>query len=174
MFFVSSISIGLAMIIFESSMSSRYFGRGLEIHLLEKLGRAIPVALGVYAALKFAELILSGKAALLFGSGLHSVLFWAEIVIGIIIPLVLFASAANRKNPRTLLTGAIILLLGMILNRFNVSWFGIARLEDVSYVPSLAEISISAAIFSFGIMAFGLAARYLPLFADEESASAHA
>jgi Ni/Fe-hydrogenase subunit HybB-like protein len=174
MFFVSSISIGLAMIIFESSMSSRYFGRGLEIHLLEKLGKAIPVALGVYGVLKFAELILSGKAGYLFGSGLNSLLFWAEIIIGVLIPLVLFASPARRKNPRTLLTGAIILLLGMILNRFNVSWFGIQRLEDVSYIPSLAEVSISAAIFSFGILAFGLAARYLPLFEDEESASAHA
>jgi Ni/Fe-hydrogenase subunit HybB-like protein len=82
MFFVSSISIGLAMIIFESSMSSRYFGRGLEIHLLEKLGKAIPVALGIYAVLKFAELLRSGEAGLLFGGGLHSLLFWAEIVIG--------------------------------------------------------------------------------------------
>jgi hypothetical protein len=62
----------------------------------------------------------------------------------------------------------------MILNRFNVSWFGIQRLEEVSYIPSLGELSISAAIFSFGIMAFGLAARYLPLFEDEEAASAHA
>ena len=119
-------------------------------------------------------MILSGNASHLFGSGLHSVLFWAEIIIGVIIPLILFASAANRKNPRVLLTGAIVLLLGMILNRFNVSWFGIERLEDVSYIPSLAELSISAAIFSFGIMAFGLAARYLPLFEDEEHASAHA
>jgi Ni/Fe-hydrogenase subunit HybB-like protein len=162
------------MIIFESSMSSRYFGRGLELHLLEKLGKAIPVALGVYAALKFAELILSGKAGLLLGSGLYSVLFWAEIVIGVIIPLILFASPANRKDPRALLTGAIILLLGMILNRFNVSWFGIERLESVSYIPSLGELSISAAIFSFGIMAFGLAARFLPLFEDGENASARA
>lgn len=174
LFFVSSIAIGLAMIIFESSMSSRYFGRGLEIHLLEKLGRAIPVALGVYAVLKFAELILSGKAARLFTSGLYGTLFWAEIAIGVVIPMVLFASAENRKKPRMLLAGAIVLLLGMILNRFNVSWFGIQRLEEVSYIPSLAELSISAAIFSFGIMAFGLAARYLPLFEDEEAAAAHA
>jgi len=174
MFFVSSIPIGLAMIIFESSMSSRYFGRGLEIHLLEKLGKAIPVALGIYAALKFAELIASGKVGRLFADGLYSLLFWVEIIIGVVIPMILFASAENRRKPRVLLTGAIVLLLGMILNRFNVSWFGIQRLEDVSYIPSLAELSISAAIFSFGIMAFGLAARYLPLFEDEEPAQAQA
>ena len=43
MFFISAISVGLAMIIFESSLSSRYFKRGLEIHLLAKLAKAIPV-----------------------------------------------------------------------------------------------------------------------------------
>jgi membrane protein implicated in regulation of membrane protease activity len=66
-----------------------------------------------------------------------------------------------------MLIGAIILLIGMILNRFNVSWFAVSHLTDVSYFPSLPEVSISLAIFSFGILAFALAARYLPLFEDE-------
>jgi len=52
LFFLSAISIGLAMTIFESSLSSRYFHRGLEIHLLEKLAAAIPVALVVYSLVK--------------------------------------------------------------------------------------------------------------------------
>jgi Ni/Fe-hydrogenase subunit HybB-like protein len=169
MFFVSAVSIGLAMVIFESSMSSRYFKRGLELHLLERLARVIPYALGIYALLKFAQLFLDGKLSLLFSSGLYSLLFGAEIIIGVLIPGIIFASPRNRTNPRTLLVGAIILLLGMILNRFNVSWLGIQRLQDVSYIPSLMELSISAAIFAFGILAFGLAARYLPLFEDSEA-----
>ena len=86
MFFVSSISIGLAMIIFESSMSSRYFKRGLEIHLLEKIARAIPIALGSYAALKFGQLILGGGAGYLLTSGRYSLLFWAEIIVGVVAP----------------------------------------------------------------------------------------
>jgi len=172
MFFVSSISIGLAMIIFESSLSSRYLQRGLEAHLLEKLARAVPVALGVYLALKFSQLILSGNLRYVFGSGVQSALFWAEIIVGVAIPVVLFSSQRNRRNPRMLLIGAIILLVGMILNRFNVSWFGIQRLENLPYFPSLMEVSISAAIFSFGLLVFGLAARYLPLFEDAEATTA--
>ena len=31
-FFISAIAVGLAMMIFESSMSSKYFGRQLELH----------------------------------------------------------------------------------------------------------------------------------------------
>jgi Ni/Fe-hydrogenase subunit HybB-like protein len=173
MFFVSSISIGLAMIIFESSLSSRhFFGKFLETDLLAKLAKAIPPAVGVYAILKFGQLVLGGNSGFLFRGGILSVLFWAEIILGVVIPAIIFLVPRNRQNPRTLLIGAIILLFGMILNRFNVSWFGIQRLQDVGYVPSLAEISISAAIFSFGIMAFGLAARYLPVFEDPEATAA--
>jgi Ni/Fe-hydrogenase subunit HybB-like protein len=170
LFFISAVAIGLAMIILESSLSSRYFHRGLEVHLLEKLAKAIPIVLGSYLALKFGQLALAGNLKYLFGSGLMSVLFWTEIVLGSLVPLLIFSFRHNRQNPRTLLFGSVLLLLGMILNRFDVSWLGIHRLADVGYAPSLMELSISAAIFSFGILAFGLAARYLPLFEDAENA----
>src|SRR5512141_384987 len=60
MFFLSSVPIGLALVIVESSLSSRYFHRGLETHLLEKLARAIPAALLVYLAVRFAQLGIAG------------------------------------------------------------------------------------------------------------------
>ena len=167
-FFLSSIPIGLAMIIVESSLSSRYFRRGLEIHLLEKLARAIPFALGLYLVARFMQLGLSGDLGYLFTSGSMSILFWLEIVIGSLIPLVLLSFKRVRQHPAALLTSAVMLLVGMILNRFDVSWLGIHRLLNVSYTPSLMELSISAAIFSFGILAFGLAAKYLPLFGEAE------
>lgn len=172
LFFVSSVPIGLAMIILESSLSSRYFHRGLEIDLLDKIARAIPIAAAVYLVLKFGQLALAGSLKYLFTSGMMSVLFWAEILVGSLLPGVLFSIKANRRKPRTLLTGAIVLLLGMILNRFDVSWLGVHRLTNAGYFPSLMELSISAAIFSFGILAFGLIARYLPLFEGPEHPTA--
>jgi Ni/Fe-hydrogenase subunit HybB-like protein len=178
MFFVSAVAIGLAMIILESSLSSRYFKRGLETHLLEKLAAAIPVVLGIYLVLKFGELAWASKLGLLFTSGWMSVLFWAEILLSSAIPLVWFAFKTNRQNQNTLLAGAIVLLLGMILNRFDVSWFAVKHpdplyylptfMSNVHYLPTLPEISISLGIFSAGILAFGLAAKYLPVFEDEE------
>ncbi len=61
MFFVSAVGIGLAMIILESSLSSRYFKHGLEAHLLEKLAAGIPIVLGIYLLLKFGELAACGR-----------------------------------------------------------------------------------------------------------------
>jgi Ni/Fe-hydrogenase subunit HybB-like protein len=179
MFFTSAISIGLTMIILESSLSSRYFQRGLEIHLLDKLAKVIPVVLAVYGLLKFGELAWAGDLKYLFTSGLMSILFWAEIIIGVAIPSILFSLKRVRQNPNALLAGAIILLLGMILNRFNVSWFGVTHpdpmfylptfMSNVHYFPTLPEISVSLGIFSAGILAFGLAAKYLPVFDQEET-----
>ena len=164
LFFVSAVAIGLAMVIIESSLSSLAFQRGLEVDLLERLAKAIPLVLGLYLFLKFGDLIFSGDLHYLFASGTMSILFWAEIVIGTLTPMLLFLWRSMRRNPTGLLVGASSLVFGMILNRFNVSWFAIHRLANVSYTPSWMEISISAAIFAAGILAFSLAARYLPLF----------
>jgi len=182
LFFISAVSIGLAMIIFESSVSSRYFHRGLEIHLLEKLARAIPIVLAIYLVVRFTQLALANDLKYLFNSGLMSILFWTEIIVGSVIPLIMFALKRIRQSPNGLLIGSIVLLVGMILNRFDVSWFAVRHPDPLTYIPtfmasnahyipSLPEISVSVGIFSAGILAFGLAARYLPLFEDEEKSN---
>jgi len=177
MFFITAIAIGLAMILLESSLSSRYFKRGLEVHLLEKLARAIPIVLAVYLVLRFGELAFAGDLHYLFTSGWMSVLFWAEILIGTLIPIVWFSIKKNRQSDNGLLIGAIILLLGMVLNRFDVSWFAVkhpdplfylpAFMSNVHYLPTLPEVAVSVGIFSAGILAFGLAVKYLPIFEPE-------
>ena len=177
LFFISAVSIGLSMIILESTLSSRYFHRGLEIHLLEKLAKAIPIVLGIYALVRLGELVIAGDLKYLFTSGMMSVLFWTEIIIGVIVPMILFSIKRVRQSGSGLLISAIILLLGMILNRFNVSWFAVKHpdpltylpnfMGNVHYIPSLPEVLVSIGIFSFGILAFGLAAKYLPVFEEE-------
>jgi Ni/Fe-hydrogenase subunit HybB-like protein len=178
LFFISAISIGLSMIIFESSLSSRYFHRGLETHLLEKLAKTIPIVLVIYGLVKFSQLTMAGNLQYLFTSGLMSILFWAEIIIGVIIPIILFSFKRIRQNANGLLIGALFVLFGMILNRFDVSWFAVQHSDpltylpvfmgNIKYVPTLAEIAVSIGIFSAGILAFGLAAKYLPVFEQEE------
>jgi Ni/Fe-hydrogenase subunit HybB-like protein len=176
-FFISAIAIGIGMVILESSLSSRYFKRGLELDLLEKLARGIPVIIGIYLLVKFGEIFIAGDAHYLFASGWMSVLFWIEILIGAIIPLVLFSIERIRRDVNGILISAIVLLVGMILNRFDVSWFAVRHPDSLTYLPtfmanhlhywpSLPEVSVSIGIFSAGILVFGLIAKYFPLFDD--------
>jgi Ni/Fe-hydrogenase subunit HybB-like protein len=177
MFFVSAVNVGLGMIILESSLSSRAFHRSLETHLLKKLAIADIYVLGFYFVLKFGELAIAGELQYLFTSGLMSVLFWAEIMLGVVIPIYLFSQRSIRESSKGLLIGSIFIVAGLMLNRFNVSWLGIQRVDPMTYVPSimgkvsyfpnLPEVMVSVGIVSFGVLVFSLAARYLPLFAAE-------
>ena len=179
LFFVSALAIGLGMIILESSLSSRYFKRGLESSLLEKLAKAIPIVLLIYFAIKFGELAYSGELNYLFSGGTMSTLFWVEILLSVFVPIAWFSFKRNRENPNRLLLGAVIMLVGMILNRFDVSWFAVRHpdplsyiptfMSNVHYLPTLPEISVSVGIFSAGILAFGLAVKYLPVFESEHA-----
>lgn len=180
LFFVSAVNVGLGMIILESSLSSSAFGHGLETHLLKKLAKADIYVLLIYLVLKFGDLAWSGELYLLFTSGLMSVLFWGEIIVGALIPIALFSQRSVRESPKGLLIGSIFVVVGLMFNRFNASWFGIKHADPLSYVPAfmgqvtyfptLPEISVSIGIVSAGVLAFTLAAKYLPLFEHGEHA----
>ncbi len=180
LFFVSAVNVGLGMIILESSLSASAFGQGLETHLLKKLAKADVYVLLIYLVLKFGDLAWSGELNLLFTSGLMSILFWGEIIVGAIIPIVLFSQRSVRESPKGLLIGSIFVVVGLMFNRFNASWFAIKHADPLSYVPAfmghvtyfptLPEISVSIGIVSAGVLAFTLAAKYLPLFEHGEQA----
>ena len=88
-FFLSAIAVGLAMTIFESSISSRAFGRQLELPIVREFGRVLMVVLSVYAILRFEDLFHRGMFKQLLVPKYEMYLFWLEITLAIIAPLVL-------------------------------------------------------------------------------------
>jgi Ni/Fe-hydrogenase subunit HybB-like protein len=167
-FFLTAVSVGLAMVILESSTSARAFHRGLELHLLSRLARAIPYVLGLYLVLRLGDLAASGKLGLLLPNQPLAILLWLELIGGAVIPIVLFSRRAVRQSPRGLLIGALLIIGGVMLNRFDVSLFAQQHLGGQGYLPSLGEFAISFGIVSGGILAFAFVAKFFPLFGDEE------
>ncbi len=176
LFFISALNVGLGMIIFESTLSSRAFGQGLETHLLKKLALADVYVSIIYLIVRFTQLTLAGNLKYLFTSGLMSVLFWAEITIASVIPIIIFSQKKLRENHNTLFLGSIFVVFGLMFGRFNVSWFAIKHpdpityiptfMSHVSYTPTIPEVLISFGIIAAGVLAFNLSAKYLPLFED--------
>jgi c(7)-type cytochrome triheme protein len=167
-FFISAIAGGLAMTIFESFMTRRAFGKSLEASLLRGMARVIVVVLAVYAVMRFQDLIARGNAHLMLQTTPESVLFWGEMGLGILLPLVLFALPRIRHSQTGLLFAAILTIMGFIVNRLNVAITGMAASSGVSYVPSWMELAITVSVVGVGFALFGLAVKHLPVFPREE------
>ncbi len=168
-FFLSAVAAGPSMVILESSISSRVFKRGLELDILGSFAKAIPFVLALYLVLKIADLGIAREFDDLFDGSRNSALFLAEMVGGVILPMVLFALPAVRRNGTTLLLAACLVVGGLIFNRINVGLLGFSRPADAaSYMPSWMEFFITFGIVAAGMIAFGLVARYLPLFTNAD------
>ncbi len=167
-FFITAIAAGLAMTIFESFMSFRAFGKRLEADLLEGLGRVIVVVLAVYAVWKLEDLASRGNFGLIFRVTPESVLFWGEMGLGVVLPMILFALPKVRQNEHGLFFAAMLTIMGFILNRLNVAITGMAASSGVSYFPSWMEFAVTMTIVALGFLLFALAVKYLPVFPPGE------
>jgi Ni/Fe-hydrogenase subunit HybB-like protein len=167
-FFISAIAVGLAMTIFESSMSSKYFGRQLELPILKELGRVMIVVLAVYGILRFEDLFHRGVLKQVFQPSYETWLFLLEISMAIVAPLILLSIKKVRETPTGLYISAILVVLGFITNRLNVSITGMETSAGLRYVPKWTEYGITAAIVAAGFALFGLAVKYLPIFPEEK------
>jgi len=169
-FFISAVAAGLAMTIFESFMSWRAFGRRLEGDVLRGLARIIVVMLGVYLAWRVEDLVGRGALGLAFQLTPESVMFWGEMVLGVLVPMVLFAIRRVRRSDQGLFFAAILTILGFIVNRLNVSITGMTASSGVSYVPSWMEFAVTLMIVGLGFVLFRMAVQYLPVFPAGEPA----
>jgi Ni/Fe-hydrogenase subunit HybB-like protein len=168
-FFLSAIAVGLAMTIFESSLSSKHFGLQLELPVLQELGRVLVVVLGVYGILRFEDLANRGALKLTIQPGYEMYLFWLEISLCIILPLLLLVQPKVRASANGLYLAAVLVVLGFITNRMNVSITGFEGSTGVRYFPKWTELAVTGMIIAAGFALFGLAVRYLPIFPKEEA-----
>ncbi len=172
-FYMSAIAVGCAMVIFESTLSSRTFKRGIEVDLLSQLAKVAVVMLSLYALFKVIDLKERNALGLLFAARPETYFYWFEIAVGIFAPVALFAQRRVRENPTGLFFGAVCVILGFVLNRMNITITGMERWAGVTYVPSWMEVSVTLAIVALGFVVFALAAKYLTLFkCDEEPKNA--
>jgi Ni/Fe-hydrogenase subunit HybB-like protein len=169
-FFISAVCVGLAMTIFESSMSSKHFGRQLELPLLRELGRVLAVALSVYAVLRFEDLYHRGVLGLLLKPSYEQGLFLLELALAIVIPLALLSQYKVRQSAGGLYLVAVLVVLGFVTNRLNVSITGMETSAGLHYVPKWTEVAVTGSIIAAGFALFGLAAKYLPIFPAEAAA----
>jgi Ni/Fe-hydrogenase subunit HybB-like protein len=73
-----------------------------------------------------------------------------------------------RATAGGLYVAAVLVVLGFITNRLNVSITGLESAAGMHYVPKWTEIAVTGAIIAVGFALFGLAVKYLPIFPAEQ------
>ena len=169
LFFASAAFGGLSMAIFVAVVSFRVFRRHLKLGLLSDLARIVSIMLGIYLVLKVGDLALAGELGLMFSQGWLSLLFLAEMVIGVIAPMIIFGTRRMRESGSGLFWGAGCVLVGLAINRTNVALLGLKAPGGAVYFPHWIEFAVAGASVAAGVLLFALAARLLPVFPEPQA-----
>lgn len=163
LFFLSAVTAGVAMTLFEVSFGSRILGHVVDMEILKGLGKGLVRLLALYLTVRLGDLLAEGKLELIFSGGLYSLIFLLELSIGVILPLILLSLPAVRKSRKALSWSSLPVVAGLVLHRFNVSLIALTPRIGTFYFPHLLEFVISVSIFAAGILAYIMASRYLPV-----------
>jgi Ni/Fe-hydrogenase subunit HybB-like protein len=173
LFLLSAVSVGYPMVIFESMIASRSFGRKPEMEVLTPLSRYIPLFLGIYLLAKASDLVIREAYPYLLEGSFQSFMFLAEMGLGVVLPFLLLLSERVRRSPAALFSCAVFIVLGVVLNRANV--FLVAYMPPYAtrpYVPAIGEIAVTAAMIAGLMLCYRLIVSFLPVLpAHEEGRS---
>lgn len=165
-FLITAIATGCSMVILESHLSFQAFGHRLEASVLRHLGRVLLVLLAFYLVLKIQDFTTRGVWNLMVLPRLETLVFWLEMLVGLVIPIVLLSIRRIRLSTTGLYVAAVFSIAGFLFNRLNVTITGMEASAGVRYIPSILEILITLAIVGTVIFLFALAVRYLPVFGE--------
>ena len=168
LFLVSSVFAGLAMVIFEGSISHKVFfdqlnDKKIKEHdgIIHGLSKICAGAMFAYLFLQFLVFI-HGKNWDLINTPM-GYWFLVEMIGFVFIPMLLFYYSYRRRNLFLVRLAAILTMIGVILNRLNVTVIGFRWDAAIHYVPSWMEIVVTLAVIFTEIWVFRWIIRRMPV-----------
>ncbi len=109
--------------------------------------------------------------------------WWFEILLGALIPAIIFLWPRTRRNRLALIVAGGLAGFGVIVYRWNMTLAGFVVPMDWSpgvadvlpintYVPSITEWGVAFGILAFWLLAWSLAARFLNLYPESDALNA--
>jgi Ni/Fe-hydrogenase subunit HybB-like protein len=143
-FLTSAIAVGFPIVIMESIIAGRSFGRKAEMHILTPLSRMIPYLIGAYIAFRFGDMLYRGSYVFLLDGSAASIVFWIEFGLLTIVPFCMFLTPDVRRSPSGLFIGAAMYIAGVVLNRCAVFFIAYQPpYADKPYVPAIGEFALT-------------------------------
>jgi Ni/Fe-hydrogenase subunit HybB-like protein len=179
-FFVTSVIAGLSMVIFESTLSHHYFHNKMdEAHkaghndLALGFGKAAAWVLAGYFIIKVIGVAVDNNWHYL-ATG-YGAWFLVEIIGFVALPALFYGIGVREKNTKVIRWTAAWTVLGIVVNRFNVSMVAFNyRLPAVDrYFPHWMEIGISVFIVTVGILVFRFIVTRMPIMYEHPDYEPH-
>jgi Ni/Fe-hydrogenase subunit HybB-like protein len=150
LFLISCVGMGYGVVVWEAAVSSAVFKRKRETSMLASLAGAMIVVNVLFLVLRFGDIIVNGKTALMFTEGFYSVLFWIEIAL-FVIPIFMFASKKARDDFGTIFRGSILMMLSGAMYRFDAYIVAYNPGSNWAYFPTLPELLITLGVVALEI-----------------------
>lgn len=179
-FFISSMFAGMSMVIFEGTLAHRWLHHKMdETHLAEAegvvlgFGKAASFVMMGYIGIKLIGLAVDNNwHYLATGWGLW---FLVEVVGFVLFPAILFGMGAREKNTLFIKIAAFWTILGIILNRLNISViaFNYHLPSADRYVPSFMEVGTTIFIVTVGVVVYKFIATRMPILYEHPDYKEH-
>ncbi len=170
-FFVSSIIAGLSMVIFEGSLSHKFFHSKMDKTYLDEheplvfgYAKAAAIVLFGYFVTKVIG-VSAGNHWHLLGTP-YGIWFLVEVLGFIALPCFLFTMATRDHNLGLIKFSAVLSVIGIVLNRLNVCMIAFNWQKPLSerYIPSWMEIMLSIFMVTCLILVFRFIVTRMPVF----------
>ena len=173
LFLVSCISMGYAVVVFESAFSSVAFKRKPEIEMLAGLAGAMVPTLWIVVLLRVGDLVWRGQLGALFAGDGRSVMATLEIVF-FLFPVVMLASPAQRHDLGNLVRASMVMIFAGALFRFDTFLVAFMPGSNWSYFPSVPEMVVTVGLVAFEILAYVVIVKTFPILSGQTLAERQA
>lgn len=167
LYFMQALFSGLALAALVITLTQKKLRLPVDRSLIvDKMGKLMRALLAIYLAIMVVGWLLEGELGLLFSSGAYSLLIWAELIIGVFVPLgILFSKLGQRRDG--VLWAGVFIIMGVFFNRLIVSWVGLSVPAWATYVPHWMEIMISVGFIAGAFLVYAIVARHFELFPEK-------
>ncbi len=174
MFFVSSVFAGLSMVIFEGSISNKVFSdqiseKNHKAHngIVTGLSKICAVAMFAYFFLQILVFV-HGKRWIYLNSSMG---YWylTEMMVFVVLPMMLFFTSYRKKSINLIKIAAVLTMVGVIINRLNVTVIGFRWDAAIRYVPTWMELVVTLAVIFTEIWIFRWVVNRLPVLRESPS-----
>jgi Ni/Fe-hydrogenase subunit HybB-like protein len=153
LFLLGCIVMGYGVVVMESSLSARFFGRQRETTMLASLSRAIVVVLALWLAIRLLDLVLRGQVGAMFNAGYQSFWLWVELLLAAA-PLAMLLVKSRLRDAGWLFGAALLAVVGGTLYRFNAYLTAFDPGVQYTYFPTVPEIVITVGMLALELTAF--------------------